>query len=349
MSRFVAPDLAALGEVPQVVPVDFEAIKSSRDNYLIAALARFGIAYDVSNLEADPLVVAYSEGGGYQEMLFRHRVNEAIRGLSLATARAGDLDHIGGTYAGISRLVYENAEGDRPLNSQWDSIRGKWVELDDVFRARILLAFEAFSTAGPEGAYIFHALELDGVRDISDVAVYSEEDEATYSTGLHSDAFSMGKRTTPFGGRANGDPVLAPEVLVVVLPTQAYGAADQSLLDRAWSACTSDDVRPIGDNVRVEPAAITTYNINVVLNYAPGADVAALVEAATARLAAYAKARRRIGLSVQRSVIGGRAAIDDNVTVEIVSPIADIEPGAKGVGQLGTLTVTAVQSEGTWS
>lgn len=349
MSRFVAPDLAALGDVPQVIPVDYETIKSSRDSYLIAALARFGITYDVSNLETDPLVIAYSEGGGYQEMLFRQRVNEAIRGLSLATAVGGDLDHIGGTYAGISRLVYDNAANDRPSNSQWDDVLGKWVELDDIFRARIILAFEAFSTAGPKGAYIFHALELDGVRDISDVAVYSEEDEATYSEGLHSDAYSMGKRSTPFASRDEEDPVVAPEVLIVVLPTLAYGAADQGLLDRAWKACTSEDVRPIGDNVRIEPAVVTTYNINVVLKYAPGADVAALVEVATSRLQAYAKARRRIGLTVQRGVIEGRAAIDDNVTVEVISPVADIDPGSKGSAQLGTLTVTPIQTEGTWS
>lgn len=98
MSRFVAPDLAALGDVPSVVAVDFEAIKQGRDAFLIAALARNGIEYDVSSLETDPLVIAYSEGGGYQEMNFRQRVNEAIRGLSLATAVGGDLDHIGATY-----------------------------------------------------------------------------------------------------------------------------------------------------------------------------------------------------------------------------------------------------------
>lgn len=349
MSRFVAPDLAALGEVPQVVPVDFEKIKSGRDQYLIAALKRFGLDYNVANLETDPLVIGYSEGGGYAEMNWRQRVNEAIRGLSLATAAGGDLDHIGGTYAGISRLVYNNAENDRPANTQWDAAQGKWVEEDSVFRSRIILAFEAFSTAGPEGAYVFHALELDGVRDIADAVVYSEEDAAVYSAGLHSDAYSMGKRATPFAGRSNGDPVLAPEVLIVVLPSLAYGAADQSLLDRAWTACTSEDVRPIGDNVRIEPAAVTVYDINVVLHYAPGADVGTLVEAARSRLAAYAQARRRIGLTVQRSVIGGRAAIDDNVTVEILSPAADIDPGPKGVGQLGTLTVTAMQREGAWS
>jgi phage-related baseplate assembly protein len=66
------------------------------------------------------------------------------------------------------------------------------------------------------------------------------------------------------------------------------------------------------------------------------------------RLEAYAADRRRIGLSIQREVIGGRAAIDNNVTVEVVSPPADIEPGSKGVGQVGTITVTTVQAQGSW-
>ena len=273
MSRFVAPDLEALGDVPQVIPVVYEDIKTARDEYLVAALAQAGITYDVTSLETDPLVIAYSEGGGFQEMNFRQRVNEAIRGLSLATAITGDLDHIGATYAGIGRLIYPNAIDNPPANSQWDALRGKWVETDTIFRARIKLAFEAFSTAGPEGAYVFHALELDGVRDIADAAAYSEEDAATYSDPiLHADAYSMGLVATPFTGRANGNPVLAPEILIVALPTLAYGAADQALLNRVFTACTAEDVRPLGDNVRVEAATITAYDIEVTLYYAPGSD-----------------------------------------------------------------------------
>lgn len=348
MSRFVAPNLTDLGDVPTVVAVDFEEIKASRDDYLIAALDRFGVTYDVAKLETDPQAIAFSEGGGYQEMKFRQRVNEAIRALSLATAIGGDLDHIAATYAGISRLVYDNAADDQPDNSQWDDALGKWVEIDDTFRSRILLAFEAFSTAGPEGAYAFHALELDGTRDIADVAVYSEEDEATYSAGLHADAYSMGLISTSFAGRADGDPVLAPEILVVILPTVTYGATDQPLLNRAFTAVTPKDVRPIGDNVLFFFKQKTAYEIEVTLYYAQGVDVSAMAAEATKRLTAYAASRRRIGLAVQREVIGGRAAVDDNVTVDVITPSADIEPGSKGVGQVGTITVNTVQTQGSW-
>ena len=73
-----------------------------------------------------------------------------------------------------------------------------------------------------------------------------------------------------------------------------------------------------------------------------------MAAAAKARLEAYAADRRRIGLSVQREVIGGRAAVDNSVTVEVVSPATDIEPGSKGVGQVGTVTVNTVQTTGSW-
>lgn len=350
MSRFIAPDLAALGAPPSIVPVDFEEIKAGRDAYLKAALDEFGVTYDTAKLATDPMSLGFSRGGGYQEMKWRQRVNEAIRALLAAHGRGADLDHIAATYAGIERLVYDNDADDHPENSQWDVTLGKWVETDDSFRARFILAFEAFSTAGPEGAYIFHALELDGVRDVSDAAAYSEEDEAVYSDGvLFEDAYTAGLRPTSFANRGDGDPVLAPEVLLVVLPTVSFGAATAPLLKRVFAAVTAEDVRPIGDNVRVEAATVTTYDIEVNMYYAPGADAAAMKAEAEARLLAYAMARRRIGLSVQAKVIGGRAAVDDSVTIEVVEPAADILPGSKGAAQVGTITVNTIQTEGSWS
>ncbi|WP_295894942.1 baseplate J/gp47 family protein [uncultured Bartonella sp.] len=348
MSRFIAPNLNDLGDVPAVEDVGFENIKSGRDAFLIAALKKIGLNYDVTSLETDPLVIAFSEGGGYSEIKIRQRVNEAIRSLSLVTAIGGDLDHLGTTYAGISRLVYENDKKDRPDDSDWNEEKGKWVESDDAYRNRILLAFEAFSTAGPEGAYVFHALELDGIRDVADAAVYSEEDAATYSDTMFSDAYSMGLKKTPFANRKEGAPVLAPEVLVVVAPTQNYGDADQTLLDRVFKAVTAADTRPIGDNVRIEAAKKHKYNINVSLYYAAGADVAALKTEAEKRLLAYAKARRRIGLAIQRDVIGGRAAVGDGVTVNVIEPAEDIDPGAKGFGEVGEIKVVPIQTRGTW-
>lgn len=348
MSRFVAPNLNDLGDVPAVEQVVFEDIKKARDDCLKAALKIVGIDYDVTQLETDPLIVAFSEGGGYNEVKFRQRINEGIRALSLVTANGGNLDHLGLTYAGIARLVYEQDEKNKPVDAVWDENKNKWVESDDVYRNRILLAFEAFSTAGPEGAYVFHALELDGVRDVADAAVYSEEDNATYSAGLFADAYSFGWRSTPFANRENNAPVLAPEILIIIVPTIEYGDTDQAILDRVFKAVTSADTRPIGDNVRIEPAVKHSYSIEVELYYSAGADVATLKREAEKRLTAYASARRRIGLSIQREVIGGRAAVGDGVTVKVKEPNQDIEPGTNGFAEVTSINVVTIQTKGTW-
>lgn len=350
MSRYIAADLAALGDVPAVESLDFEAIKEARDAYLIAALSARGIDYNVNNLETDPLVIAFSEAGGYEELRFRQRINDAVRAVMSATAVGGDLDHIAATFTGIARLVYDNEENDQPVNSQWDAALGKWVELDDIFRARIILAFEAFSTAGPQGAYQFYTLQLDGVRDIADAAVYSEEDGASYTVSeevLYADAYTAGQRAASFE-REDEDDVLAPEVLIVILPAVAYGDADQDLIDRAYAAVTGAEVRPIGDNVRVEQAQIDEYTIDVTLTYAPGADPSVLAAEAETRLAAYAADRRRIGAVVQREIIGGRAAVDNTVEVTITSPATNVDPGPKGAAHCTGITVTTVQSVGGW-
>ena len=350
MSRFVAPDLAALGKPPAVIPVDFEAIRQQRDENIIAAMEKFGVQYDVNTVLTDPIVIGHSEGGGYQEMLWRQRVNEAIESLSLASAQGSALEHIGGTYTRTDRLYFVSDPNSPPdtFEATFDEDRQEWVETDNHYRARIALSFEAFSTAGPRGAYIFHALELDGVRDLADAEAYSEEQGATYSDILHADAYSMGDINTPFTGRADGDPVLAPEALIIALPTESYGPADQALLDRVWLALSNKEVRPMCDNVRVEAAAVEQYTIDVTLTYLPGADPEPLRLAAVARLETYARARRRVGFDIQREVIGGRAAIDDQVFVTVTSPATNISPGPTGSAECTGVTVTMVQGDGSW-
>ncbi len=338
MSRFVNADLAALGDIPAVVPVDFEAIRADRIALLKASFEKYGVAYDVETLETDPAVIVEGEAGGYADMLLRQRVNEAIRAISLATATGGNLDHIAASYYEILGRQSESDANGNPV-----------PEDDERFRERIALAPEAFSTAGPLGAYVFHAIELDGEPDLADAWFYSEEDAATYSVGLHSDAYSMGQRTAPFAGRGNGDPVLAPEVLGVILPTVAYGPCDQSLLDRAYIAVTAKDVRPIGDNVRVEPAEVLDYTVEMIITYARGADPTPLIDAAEAAVKAYTDKRRRVGVAAEIHGIFGAAYISGVEAVDGVSPAADVGGGSKQAPNCTSITIVAVQAEGTWT
>lgn len=318
MSRFVQADLAALGEVPAVSAVDFEAIRTDRISLLMAAFDAAGITYDVETLETDSAVIVEGEAGGYADLLLRQRVNEAVRSLSLATAAGGNLDHIAATYYGISRQTDET---------------------DDRFRDRIALAPEAFSTAGPLGAYVFHALELDGVADIADAWAYSEEDGAVYTNGLYAGVTEY----------ATNDDVLAPEILLVILPTVAYGACDQELLDRAYEAVTAIDVRPLGDKVTVEPAEVVTYTVSMTITYQRGADPTPLVTEARKRVEAYVAARRKVGLTAEILGIGGSGYVSGVEAVTLTSPAADVGGGSKQAPECTSITITAVQAEGSWS
>lgn len=333
MTRFTTPDLGSLGEIPALVSVDFEEIRARRAEFLRLALEEVDVEFDVTGLETSPLMVATARGGGYEEVHYRQELNEAIRKLSLATAVEGDLDHIGATYYGVSRQVTPEGE-----------------DVDDERQRDITaLAPEAFSTAGPLGAYVFHALELDGVNDIADAWAYSEEDEAVYSEVLHADAYTEGQRSNAFENRANGDPVRAPEILAVVVPSLTYGAANAALMSRVFTALTSKEVRPLGDNVRVELAELVDYEVEMELIYAPGADPAPLIEEAVKRLEKYTASRRRVGVTAQKISIGGAGNITDVEHINLIQPEADVAGGSKQAPNCTGITVRAVQAEGSWT
>nr|WP_319513692.1 baseplate J/gp47 family protein [uncultured Cohaesibacter sp.] len=336
MSKFIAPDLAALGDLP-TVDLDFESAKEDREDLLAAAFDAHDLDWDPAALESDPVRITIGEAGGYSDVNLHDRINQAMQQLSITTTDEDALEHIAATYYGISRLVSTDEDGNE-------------VKEDlEVFRDRILLAPEAFSTAGPEGAYAFHALELDGVADLSDVAVYSAEDGATYSADvLFADAYTAGDRATEFADRDTGDPVEPAEVLIVPLPTVDYGDCDQSLLDRVYAAVTSKDVRPIGDCVRIEAPEIVNYQVSMTVYYAPGADPEPLIEAATAALETYTAKRRRVGVVAELFGIAGCGYISGIESVELASPTANVGGGRKQVPHCTDIAVTAVQTEGRW-
>ena len=314
MSRFVSPDLSRLPAPSALEALDFEALVAARLATLVERAEARSFPYDVETLESDPLVID-QQTGAVHELMVRSRVNDAVRAVLLVTATGAQLDHIAATYYGISRLVVTPATGKTPAV----------MEADTDFRARIALAVEAWSTAGPEGAYIFHALEADG--NVLDVAVYSEEDGALYS---------------------NSTPVLAPEVLVVVLSRVGDGAPNGPLLAKVLADLSGREVRPIGDKVVVEPATILPYAVNATLKVRAGADASLLVAEARSRVEAYVAARRRVGAIVQRLGLGAALKVTDVEEIVLASPAADVDPGSKGAGYCTGITITAEAAEDSW-
>jgi phage-related baseplate assembly protein len=319
MSRFVAPDLSKLPPPDVLEPLSFETVLQARLADLKTRAEFVNVSYDTGHLKTDPLRLD-QEASTDRELTIRARINDAARAVMLATSWGSNLDHIAATYYGIARLTTPAEDGT------------EIPEADDDFRARIALAPEAFSTAGPEGAYVFHALELDGRRAVSDAAAYSEEDGAKY---------------------ADGTAVIAPEVLVVVVPsperveTEPW-AAEMTLKGEVLAALSANDVRPIGDKVTVQIANRMPYTVTATLKVKAGLDYDILEGQAEERVRTYAASQRRVGAVIERLGLGAVLSVGGVMSIELSSPADDVDPGSLGAPDLETVTITVETAAETW-
>lgn len=260
---FNAIDLSQL-PAPQVVEeLSFEEILAARKAKLLELNPE---AEPYLQYESDPLVKDL-EQGAYREMLVRQRINDAAKAVMPAFAEKSDLDHIASRYR-LTRLVLD--PGDPTATPPIDPV----YESDTRLRYRIQLAREGYSTAGPDGAYLFHALSADG--RVQDVSV-----------------------TSP-----------APvELVVTVLSNEGDGVPSADVLAAVDNALNVETVRPLTDLVTVAPAEIITYSLDVTLYFYPSTAVQPAMDAAEKRLQAYTKPERPLGKDVTLYGLGAAATV----------------------------------------
>lgn len=294
MSGYSAIDLSLL-PVPDVVEtLDYEVILAAMKADLAARAPEVAA---VLALESEPLVKLL-EVCAYREVLIRARVNDAAQAVTLARATGTDLDNLAALF-GVARLVINPGD---PLAVPPVAAT---LESDADLRRRAQLALEGFSTAGPEGAYVFHALSADA--DVLDVSA-----------------------TSPSAG----------DVLVTVLSRTGSGTAPAPLLATVQAALNADDVRPLCDNVVVQSAAIVSYAITATLYFYPGPDSAVVMAAAQAAATAYAAAQHRIGRDV--TISGLHAALHQPGVQRVVltSPSAALTIGSAQASWCTGITLT---------
>lgn len=271
-----AIDLSQL-PVPSVIEaIDYEAI-------LAAMLDDFQNRYPEFDVpaESDP---AYKilEVAAYREMLIRQRVNEAARAIMLAYAIDEDLDNLGALF-NVRRL--ETDPGDPHATPP---VPPSYEENAD-FRRRILLSLEGLSVAGPEGAYIYHALSADGgVLDAS--------------------------ATSPTPGH----------VVLTVLARIGNGTPSPALLDKVAAAVNAESVRPLTDWVTVQGADVLSYVVEATLYFYPGPDRSVVMAEANAMAQAYVEAQHRLGLDVTLSGIYAALHRPGVQRVELKSPMTNL-------------------------
>jgi phage-related baseplate assembly protein len=296
MSNFSQIDLSQIPAPDIVEALDFETIFTAMLVDLQARDATF-----TALLESDP---AYKilEVAAYRELLLRQRVNDAARGVMLATAVGTDLDNLA---ANFNVLRFEIMAANDTVIPPIPAVN----ESDTNFRARTQLAFEGLSTAGPVGSYIYHGLSASG--EVKDIAVDAVTFHITDGLVVIDNDANL---TTPEPGK----------VVVTVLSTTGNGVADTELLGLVTAAVNVDTVRPLTDRVTVRSAAIVNYSVVATLYFYDGPSAPTVLAAAHIALNAYIAEHRKIGYDITRSGIFAALHQPGVQNVTLTTPSADV-------------------------
>jgi phage-related baseplate assembly protein len=263
MSRFTAINLSGLAPPDIIETLDYEAIVTAMRNDLVE---RFPLIAGVIDLESEParkLIEAFA----YRELRLRARINDAARAVLLASSYGTNLDHLGALFATARQ------EG----------------ESDARFRRRIQLAPEAFSVAGPEGAYQYHALTVaPWARDVSAVA------------------------------RRPG------VVRVTVLKEGADSAPTLTEREAIRLHLKDEAVRPLTDVVEVVAPIIRRTRIVARLTLYPGPDGEVVRQRALAAATSWVEKNRMLGMNLRRSALFAALHQEGVHSVELISPAADL-------------------------
>lgn len=287
-------DLSLLPPPEVVEPLDFETILAAAKADAIAVYPELA---DVLALESEP-VTKLLQVFAWRELLLRARVNDAARAVMLASATGGDLDQLAALF-GVARLVID--AGDPAATPPV----APTLETDADLRRRVQLAPEGFSVAGPEGAYISHALS---VADVLDASV-----------------------TSPAPG----------EVLVSVLARTGDGTAGPDLVLAVAAVLTGTSVRPLTDHVTIQSALIVPYSVTATVWTLPGPDSAVVLAQAQARVQTLVESTRRLGRAIARSAIIAALHVEGVQRVDLVEPASDLVIASSQAGSAATVTITS--------
>ena len=272
-TTYTAVDLSRLPAPDIIEALDFETILADAVVRMQAAMPTF------ENRDSDPaakLLQLFS----YAAQLLRQRVNDAARAVMPAYANGADLDNIAALF-GIVRLTVNPANDALGIPAVMES--------DAEFRRRMVLAPEGFSVAGPEGAYIFHALTAS--PDVLDAST-----------------------TSPNPG----------EVLLSVLSRTGSGAASADLVETVRAHASDATRRPLTDLLTVQSAEIVEYAVSATIRTFSGPDGQLVIETARSGLDRYVSENHRLGRDITRSGIFAALHVSGVQNVNLASPAEDI-------------------------
>ncbi|WP_125562272.1 baseplate assembly protein [Pseudoalteromonas rubra] len=305
LTNFSAIDMARLPTPKLIEQLSFDETKT-------AIVADFSQRYDGAVLDyaSDP-AIKLIEAFAYREMLLRQRINEAAEAVLLAKASSTELDYLGARF-GVERAVTSpgNATAVPSVPAEYES--------DERYRERIRLALEGFSTAGPAGAYVFHAMKAS--PKVRDVYVSAPEFErASVTDDSATSAFVL--TCTSNAGLSEPMP---GDVAVTILSDEGSGLASDALLNTVQTYLNQDEIRPLTDRVRVIPASIRSFTINARLYLYPGMDSDAIKQLAIKTTSDWLNEHRKLGHDISLSALYAVLHREGVQRVELLEPQWDI-------------------------
>jgi len=268
-----AVDLSQLPPPALVAQPDHATRFASKLARLVTSLPAFSAL-----VESDP-AIKLLEADAFDEQLLAQAFNDAALQMLIAFADGANLEQLGALY-GVTRLEITPADPETATPAVMES--------DADLRARILLAPHSFSVAGPERAYVYHALSASA--DVLDASA-----------------------TSPTPG----------QVVVSVLSRTGDGTAPGATLDAVEAVLTDDAVRPLTDEVIVQSADIVSFGIDADLWLFAGPDRDLILDAARASLDAYLLKARRLGRDMPRSAMIAALHVGGIQRVVLNAPAAD--------------------------
>jgi len=289
MGRFVTINLASVPPPDIVETLSFEAIRAAIIADGVARMNAAGIVYDTNALESEPFVYL-CEAYAAREVALRARVNDACKAVLLPSSWGTNLDNIG---------------------TAFDTARNTG-EADSAYAQRIYMAPNAFSSAGPTGAYEYWANTIvPGLLDVSAVMVAPGKVQVT---------------------------LLAPGP--TYLPTAQQ---IQTLAAFFMNA----DAKPLTDYVVVAAPTLTPVTIAGTLTLYPGPDQTVVLASATSALATMLAANQKLGYTLARSAIMSALQQPGVESVALASPAADVAVPPTGVWVVTAQTIGVAQARST--
>lgn len=318
-------DLSLLPRPTVIEPLSYQSYLDEMQAVVVAALP------DLVLTEADPAMKVLRICAGFR-LSDRQAFNDDAVSRMLAYAVGPDLDHLG-VLVGVERFTITPADPETDTPAV--------MEADDDYRQRIANGLDAFSVAGPQGAYVARSRAAHpDVLDASADAATPDDIRAVVMSVLADHEADSGliaaMETALDESRWPGD------VDITLLARSGDGTASPEVIASVDAALSAEDVRPMTDNVIVSSAEIIPYAVEATYRIEAGPDGAVVEAAMMEKAEAYAAYLKKLGRDVTTDGWIAALRVAGVTKLNLISPAADIIMSDRQAGHCTGITLSPV-------